>query len=107
MSEDPTDIALLPGLMWLLLSWQQLPPTCLDTTAASPILALIQCSLEQTTRDSCTLTQQVALDCVSLSLAVPELQRAVDDVWIGSIVSAVAGMLEMVDGENTMGTYVY
>lgn len=44
---------------------------------------------------------------MSLSLAVPELQRAVDDVWIGSIVSAVAGMLEMVDGENTMGTYVY
>lgn len=106
VSGDPADFALLPGLMWLLLSWQQLPPTSLDTPAASAILALIQSSLKQATMESCTLTQQVALDCVSLSLAVPELQRAVDDMWIGSIVSCVAGMLEMMDGEDTRNTCI-
>lgn len=44
---------------------------------------------------------------MSLSLAVPELQKAVDDEWIGSVVSGVAGMLEMMDGEDTIGTHVH
>lgn len=100
VSGDPADSALLPGLMWLLLAWQLLPSPSLDTTTAVAILALIRSSLEQATSESCTLTQQVALDCVSLSVAVPELQRAVDDVWMCSIVSGVAGMLEMMDGET-------
>lgn len=100
ISEDPADCTLLPALMWLLLSWQQLPTISIDTATAPAVLGLIRVSLEQATSDSCTLKQQVALDCVSLSLAVPDLQRAVDDVWIASIVSVVAGMLNRINGEH-------
>lgn len=109
MAKDPLDSSLLPALLWLLLSRQLLPTSSLDTaTAAAAILALIRTCLEQTGSDNSTVALQLVLDCVSLSLALPEVQSAVDEEWVASVVPLVAGLLEE-DGEELTsysGSYV-
>ena len=51
-----------------------------------------------------TVGLQVAVDCLSLSLAVPEVQSAVGEEWVVAVVPCVAGLLEE-EGEDHQLTH--
>lgn len=95
--EDSTDRSLLSPLLWLLISQRLLPISPLDKETASAILSLVCHCLQEMVRHD-TLAVQAGLDSVSLALALPEVESAVDDEWISAVVPLVTGVLEG-DGE--------
>ena len=92
MRESPSDCSLLPALLWLLLSQQQLPLSSLDKETSAAMLVLIRFGLEHA--GGSTVALQTALDCVSLALGLPEVQSAVDEEWVAAIVPLVAALLD-------------
>lgn len=105
VGEDSTDTSLLSPLLWLLISQKLLNISCLDQTSATAILTLVLHCLQQVDRCD-TLAVQASLDSVSLSLALPEVQSAVDEEWVSSIVPLVTGLLEG-DSEWVCGGHVH
>ena len=103
--ECPSNTALLPALLWLLLSQQQLPSSSLDKETSAAVLALICSGLKQAGEGSVNLL--TALDCVSLALALPEVQTAADEEWVAAVVPRVTALLDEGDQPYTLVSTLY
>ena len=104
---DPSDNSLLPALLWLLVARQQMPAAFpLDMPTSVAIATLVRNCLEEACGGchSNTVGLQVAVDCLALSLAVPEVQSAVGEEWVVAVVPCVAGLLEE-EGEDHQLTH--
>ena len=88
--QDPSDSSLLPAILWLLLAQEMLALPPIDGTAVSAVLTVIASGLKET---DTTLALQTALDCFSLTLALPEVQSGMDDAWLATTVSLVSGLV--------------
>ena len=91
--EDSTDPSLLSPLLWLLISQKLLNVSRLDDATATAILTLVRHCLLVVDHSN-TAAVQTALDSVSMALALPEVEGAVNEEWVSAVVRLVTGVLE-------------